>query len=136
MSHSMILKAAAVIDFIFGVPLLLAPSALPALYGASALQGTGIYNSMMLGATLLGLSVINWGAAALTPSGARFIVLGNLVGFGLSLGAALYRQFVNPAAPPAGWFNVALFLVFTVLFAWLWLHGRTAGSVTGGATAR
>jgi chromate transport protein ChrA len=64
---------------------------------------------------------MNW-AASSAPSAAdvRHVVLGNLAAMVISLVIALVRQLTSGTAQPTGWVNVGIFLVFTVLFAYLY----------------
>ena len=136
MSHSQVLKISAVVMALFGIALLLAPNALVQMYKAQAMNGPGIYNSMLYGGTLIALAVMNWQASSLASSETRVIVLGNLVGNVLGLGAALYRQLTDPSVAPAAWINVVIFLVFVVLFAQLHLRMRSGDAgIAGSARA-
>lgn len=117
MSQSAILKFSAIVAAFFGLALLLVPNALVAAYDGAELDATGLYNTMLYGGALCGLAVMNWYASDAPWPEARLVVIGNLVGDSLGLGAAVYRQLVDPALPDAAWINVLLFLVFIVLFA-------------------
>jgi hypothetical protein len=123
MNHSMPMKIAAVVSALFGVVLLLAPNALMAMYRTSELAGPGVYNSMLYGGSLIAFAVMYWVASTLSEHEARTTILGSLVGNGLGLLVALYRQFTDPNIPATAWLNVVIFLAFTVVFAMLWFRG-------------
>lgn len=132
MNHAMPLKIAAVVSALFGVVLLLAPNALMAMYRTTELAGPGLYNSMLYGGALIAFAVMFWLAGALSEHEARTTILGGLVGNGLGLAVALYRQFADPNTPVAAWVNVGIFLAFTVVFAMLYFRSeeqRTHASV-------
>jgi hypothetical protein len=133
MSHTQVLKISAVVMALFGIALLLMPNTLVTAYKAEAMNGPGIYNSMLYGAVLIAFAVMNWSASSLTSAETRVIVLGNLVGNVLGLGSALYRQLTDPSVATAAWINVLIFLVFTVLFAQLYLRMRSGAGAMPGA---
>jgi drug/metabolite transporter (DMT)-like permease len=118
MSNSAIFKAAAIVAAIFGALLLIVPNDLAAMYGVEPMNTTGVYNSQLYGAFLLGLAAINWGISRVMAEDAlRAVAFGNLVGSGLALVVALVRQFQTTASP-MGWLNVAIFVVFAAAFAY------------------
>ena len=117
MTHSAILKAAAVVAAIFGVVMLLAPQQLATLYGVPPLNSTGMYNTQLYGAFLLGLAASNWGMSLMSEDAVRPVIVGNLIATGLALIVVVVRQF-QADATQAGWLNVAIFLVFTAAFGY------------------
>jgi hypothetical protein len=125
MKHSLVLKISAIVYIIFGVPLLLAPNALMAVYGVDPMNHVGVYNTMLFGATFIGLGVMTWVASQQEYREVRAVILGVLVANALGFAVALYRQLTQTEVPPSAWVNVALFLVFSVLYAKLYF-GSTA----------
>ena len=118
MSNSAIFKATAIVAAIFGALLLLVPNDLVAMYGAQPMNSTGVYNSQLYGAFLLGLAAINWGVSRVMAEDAlRAVAFGNLVGSGLALVVAVVRQF-QPDSFPMGWLNVAIFVLVAAGFAY------------------
>ncbi len=134
MNHRIILRIGAVVATLYGIILVVAPNSLMAMYRSEVLDGSGFYFAMLSGAMLLGWGVMNW-AASNAPQIAEihYVLLGNLVAEALGLVVTLFRQLTYAAAPESGWLNVAIFLVFTILFGWLYmsspagyrLHART-----------
>jgi hypothetical protein len=117
MTHTPVMKVAAVVSVVFGLALLLAPNTLVALYNAQPMSGPGLYNSTLYGGLLIGFGTINWMAAQGSWHEARPVVVGSLVGNALCFVAALYRQLAGADTPPAAWINVLIFAAFVVLFA-------------------
>lgn len=120
MSHAPVMRSAAIVAAVFGLALLLAPNALMAIYGSQPLAGPGLYNTLLYGGFLIGYAVMNWMAAEGTWREVRAIVAGGVVGNGLCLLAALWRQFSDTAVPPTAWLNIVIFAVFAALFAWVY----------------
>jgi len=135
--HSIPLKVAAAVEVVFGLPLLLAPQWLVSQYGAPALGPSGIYNSMLLGGSLLAFAIMNWVASGAPAAHARTVVVGNVAGNVLGLLVTLQRQLFSPDAVPAGWVNVLIYLAFSVLFLVLYrsLRGGDAAVPAEGRTA-
>jgi hypothetical protein len=116
MNRSAIMRASAVISFLFGIPLLIAPNVLTEIYRSTeALTLPGTYNSMLLGAGLIAFGVINWIAAKSSYAEARVVIIGSLVFDVLGFVVTLTRQLMG-VAPTAAWVNVAIFLVLAVLY--------------------
>jgi len=122
MTHALPMKIAAIVSALFGVALLFGPNALMAMYGTTELSGPGLYNSMLYGGALIAFGVMYWVASTLTEPEARTTMLGGLVGNGLGLLVALYRQFADTNTPVTGWVNIVIFLAFTIVFALLYLR--------------
>lgn len=136
MSSKQVLRISAVMMVLFGVALLFAPNALVAAYKGPEMNAPGIYNSMLYGGSLVAFAAMNWAAATQPLAANRHVVLGNLVGNSIGFLVALARQLTDPAVPTAAWLNVAIFLVFAVLFARLQLRMRSAvGELPGAAPA-
>jgi hypothetical protein len=128
MQRSTVMKAGAVAAFVFGLPLLLAPNALLRVYDAPLLNGPGIYNSMIYGACLIAIGLMNWLASSAPAAAARIVIAGTLVMSVLGLVVAICRPLVDPTIPPAAWLNAALFLVFAVLYAGLYFRPGDAAA--------
>lgn len=125
MNHSTILKAGAAVMALFGVALLFAPNALNEIYKAPAMNGPGVYNSMLYGGALIAFAVLNWQAAGDTFAGARRAILVTLVANAIGFVVTLSRQLMDASIPAMAWGNVAIFLVFTVLYGMLLLRGES-----------
>ena len=132
MSHSPILKLAAVFSLVFGVALALAPNQLAALYNAPEMNPTGVYNSMLYGCALIALGVMYW-AASTAPdvADARYVILAGLVFSVASFLVAITRQLTSEAATPAAWLNVVIFAVFALLFAYVYFGKLQSRQATG-----
>lgn len=126
MSHAHVFRVAAAVMFVFGLALLLAPQGLVALYGAQELNRSGLYNSMLYGAALLGYGWQNWLASGSARAAVQPIVLGNLAATLLGLAAALYWQLTDPQSA-MGWLNVAVFALLAMLFAGVLVDRRNPG---------
>lgn len=123
MNHSPVFKSTAVIEVLFGLALLLAPNQLMALYNAEALDtSVAMYNTMLYGGTLIGLSVMHWMASRSPEASVRSIVMGTLVTLVLCLVVALYKQLTDSAVPMMAWVNVAIFALLGAAFAGLALQ--------------
>ncbi|SFB88232.1 hypothetical protein [Massilia yuzhufengensis] len=122
MNHRIILRIGAVVGSLYGLILVISPNTLMNLYRAQALQDTGLYFAMLSGAMLLGWAAMNW-AASNAPQIAEihYVLLGNLVTQVLGFLVSLVRQLSDAAVPQSGWLNVAIFLVFTAAFGYLYL---------------
>ena len=128
MNHAMPMKVSSAVYAVFGLALFFAPNALLALYKAPEMNGPGIYNSMLLGATFLGLAAATWVASGLTAAAARPVMLAALIGNSLGMVAGLYRQLSDASVPASSWLNVAIMLGFAVLYARLYF-GRAVQPV-------
>lgn len=134
MHHRIVLRAGAFVAALYGIIQVIAPNTLMAIYRSPMLEGSGMYFAMLCGAMLLGWAAMNW-AASNAPQIAEihYVLLGNLAMTSLALLVTLYRQLSFAGAPASGWVNVAIFLVFSALFGWLYmsspagykLHART-----------
>jgi hypothetical protein len=131
MNRTLIMRSVAVVAMAFGLALLFAPNALLALYKAEQLNASGLYNSMLYGACLVALAVMNWSASKAGELEARHVVLGTFVAHAIALLVALFRQLTDPAVPPAAWLNVLLFLIFAVLFGYLQFAPADSRPATG-----
>jgi hypothetical protein len=135
MKRPLIMKTLAAVAAIYGLAFLFLPNQLLAMYGAEAMNGPGVYNSMLYGGCLLALAVMNWTASEASPDEARHVILGTLVANVLGFLVALVRQLMDPTVPPAAWLNVFIFLVFMVSFAYLQFAGQTAGRHAAGSAS-
>ena len=132
MRRSTIMKSAAIVAILFGIPLLVAPNALHALYRSQELNVPGVYNAMLYGAALIGIGVSNWVAATASAAEARPVVVGTTLLNVLGFLVALQRQ-VTDQAPAAAWLNVVIFLVLAVLYVRLLRREPQAAGVPLGA---
>jgi uncharacterized protein YacL len=136
MNYSVIMKASAIVSVLFGLALLLGPNELVAAYKGERMNAPGIYNSMLYGAALISLAVINWAASRRSLAEAKPVILGSLVGYVLGLIVALVRQLTVANVPPTAWLNVAIFAIFAALYAYLQLgQAKRTGSPTAGSAA-
>ena len=121
MNHRLIFRIVAIVGLGFGLVLLLAPDALMSAYGAESMNSTGRYMSMLYGAALTGYGLMNWGASrAVDIAEILYVLIGNLAGNALGLIVSLYRVLMVPTTPESVWLNVAIFLAFTGMFAYLY----------------
>lgn len=135
MNHSPIMKIQAVLAALFGLALLFAPNALLSAYKADPMNAPGVYNSMLYGACLIAFAVMNWNASRGSANEARHVILGTLVANAIAFLVALTRQLGDAGVPPAAWFNVALFLVFALLYGYLQFARAPATSPAAGSAA-
>jgi hypothetical protein len=135
MNRSLIMKIEAVISAVFGLALLFAPNALVAMYKAEPMNGPGIYNSMLYGAALIALALMNWQTSGANATEAKHVILGTLVANSLGFLVGLTRQLTDPSVPATAWFNVVLFLVFAILYGYLQFARAPAGSPAAGSAA-
>lgn len=133
MSRPALMRTTAALAFLFGVPLLLSPHSLLALYRGIELNVSGVYQAMLHGACLVAIGVMNWLAAPAPQAAARPVIVGTLVLTVLGSAVAITRQLAG-LAPAAAWLNVALYVVLAVLYAWM-LRPGAATSVTGSRAA-
>jgi hypothetical protein len=117
-SQSLIMKVAAVFAAIAGIAALFAPNEVMALYNAPPMNGPGVYNTMLYGASVIGFAVMNWTASQGTAQEARHVIQGAFVAYALALAVVLYQQTTQPT-PGAAWINVLIFAVFTALYGYL-----------------
>ena len=135
MNQSVIMKLGAVVSVLFGVAFLFAPNTVMALYKSEPLNTSGLYNAMLYGGFLIGLAAMNWSASTASAMEARHVILGTLVSVAIGFVVALYKQLTDPAVPVMSWLNVAIFLVFTVLYGYLQFARTPARSPTAGSAA-
>jgi hypothetical protein len=124
MNHSAILKGSAVVMALFGIALLFAPNTLNEIYKAPAMNGPGVYNSMLYGSALIAFALLNWQAAGDSLAAVRRIIVVNLVADVLGLYVTVSRQLMDAGIPAMAWGNVVIFAVFTVVFGMLYLRGN------------
>jgi hypothetical protein len=122
MQRPTIMRIAAVLAFVFGIPLLLAPNMLMAVYRSSELNLPGVYQAMLHGACLLAFGTMNWMAAREPYAVVRPVILGTLLFTVLGSVVALVRQLAG-LAPPAAWLNVGIYLVLAGAYARMMLLG-------------
>ncbi|HEV8536298.1 MAG TPA: hypothetical protein VGR87_11370 [Candidatus Limnocylindria bacterium] len=97
----------ALVDVLYGIPLILATGTLLSIYGLST-DGTGTYIAQFLGGAFLALAWISWSARDL-PDGdiQRAIVRASLVGAAVGFVASLVFL-LGPNATTMVWLNIAL----------------------------
>lgn len=129
MAQRTLMRTAAIVAFLFGIPLLLAPDALLALYRSVPLNVSGVHQAMLHGACLLAIGTMNWLAASAPQAAARPVIIGTLVLTVLGAAVSLTRQLAG-LAPVTAWLNLAIYLVLAILYAWM-LRPRAGGSLAG-----
>ncbi|HMC71234.1 MAG TPA: hypothetical protein VKJ07_18910 [Mycobacteriales bacterium] len=103
----------AVVDFLFGIPLIVAPSTVLSLYGLST-DGTGLFVAQWLGAVFTILAWISWYARNWADSEPRRVVIrAAFSGAVIGLLASLNFQ-LGPAANTTTWVFVVLPAIFVV----------------------
>lgn len=110
--------AQALVDILYGIPLILASGALLSVFGMST-DKTGTYLAQFMGGVFLALGWISWTARDLQDGDARrAIVRASLIASGIGFVTTLLFQLSeNPSA--LAWANVALTGVFTAGWAYL-----------------
>lgn len=114
----------AVVTLIFAAGLLLAPKTMLGIFGLSV-GSTVKYNAtlslvaQLLGAALVVPGLLGWFAGGMQDSGARrsvavSLLIFDLVGFGVSFFVGMLPKLMTTA----GWVIVALFLLFTLGYAY------------------
>ena len=112
-----LLMAGAVVTLIFGLALVLVPGTLLSLYGIT-LNDAGILLARLFGAAFLGYTVLNWFARNASDSEVlRGIVLANLIMDVVGFVVTLLGQLAQ-VANALGWSSVALYLLFSLGFAY------------------
>jgi len=116
------LTVAAVLAWLFGTALLVAPAG---FYAPAGIVITPMVATIAQahGATLVGLGVIDWMSRSATPSNARAVLAGNLVVQILSLGVVVRTMTLGAGAAVAP--GVVIHIVLGSLF-WFFLV-RSAG---------
>lgn len=114
----------AVVTLIFAAGLLLAPKTMLNIFGLSV-GATVKYNAalnlvaQLLGAALIVPGILGWLASSMEDSGARrsvaiTLLIFDLIGFGVSFFVGMLPKVMSVA----GWVIVALFLLFTLGYAY------------------
>jgi len=112
-----LLIAGAVVTLIFGLALVLIPGSLLSLYGIEV-EAAGILLARLFGAAFLGYTVLNWSARNASDSEVlRGIVLANLIMDVVGFVVTLLGQLAQ-VANALGWSSVALYLLFSLGFAY------------------
>ncbi len=114
----------AVVTLIFAAGLLLAPKTMLGIFGLSVgatVRSNAVINlvAQLLGAALIVPGLLGWFAGSMQDSGARrsvavSLLIFDLVGFGVSFFVGMLPKVMT--AP--GWVIVALFLLFTLGYAY------------------
>ncbi len=114
--------AVAVFGVLFGLALIFAPRFMDQTFGG-ATSPSEMVTDGMLGAQMLGLAVVVWLAKDLGATTVRPIITGNLLGGAVGFVVSLIGT-LNGAMQGAGWVVVALYLLFTLGFAYFQFLGR------------
>jgi hypothetical protein len=114
----------AVVALVFAAGLLLAPKTMLTIFGLSVgatVRSNAVLNlvTQLLGAALVVPGLLSWFAGGMQDVGARrsaaiSLLIFELIGFGVSFFVGMLPKVMSPA----GWAVVALFLLFTVGFAY------------------
>ena len=114
----------AVVTLIFAAGLLLAPKTMLGIFGLSVgatVRSNAVLNlvAQLLGAALVVPGLLGWFAGGMQDSGARrsvavTLLIFDLVGFGVSFFVGMLPKVMSAA----GWVIVALFLLFTLGYAY------------------
>lgn len=118
----MFLSFAAVLAWLFGIALLLAPAA---FYSPTGIHITPLIATIAQahGATLFGLGVVNWFARSAEGQGLKAVLLGNLTVQVLSLLVALNTFFlIGKGIIPALVIHTLLGLLFLFFLIKYWKH--------------
>jgi hypothetical protein len=110
------LSVLAIVGFLFGVSFVVAPGPVLGLYGVAS-TGPLAAVTQLWGATLIGLSALNWMARNLQArdDGLRAVLVGNLVADGLAFLLALITQVTGRAGTNGLlWTTVVLYLLFAL----------------------
>jgi hypothetical protein len=115
------LGIAAVLAWLFGAALLLAPGG---FYKPTGIEMTPLLATIAQahGATLFGLGVIDWMARKAEPAGARAVLAGNLVVQVLSLGVVIRTMGLGAGAAVAP--GIVIHVVLGSLFAFFLVRTR------------
>lgn len=120
MNQKTIFMVAAVINFIFGIFVLLIPETFTSYYGNTLSVG-GVYFARLWAASVIGLAVMLWLARDAGASQAlRAIIVASFVYVLIGLIVAILSQ-INGMANALGWTTVLLYLIFTLAFGYLML---------------
>jgi hypothetical protein len=109
------MRTSAVLAFVFGLPLLLSPNTLMAIYRSSELNLPGTYQAMTHGAALIAIGVLQWTTSRAPRDVARPVILASFVYLALGSAVALIRQLAG-LAPAMAWLNVAIYVVLALLY--------------------
>ena len=122
---SIFLTVAAVLAWLFGVALLVAPAG---FYAPTGIAMTPMVATIAQahGATLVGLGVIDWVSRSLAPANARAVLAGNLVVQILSLGVVVRTMTLGAGAAVAP--GVVIHVVLGSLFAFFLIRSREASA--------
>jgi hypothetical protein len=133
MTFRMLLVAKAVVALVFGAPLLVAPSALLGLVGATVCAA-GLVTAREYGAAMIGTLLLTWFAKGVTAGDARKAILLDLlvydaIGVAISVAAVLGGAF-----NALGWGIVIVYLFFTAGSGYVLLRERSARPIPAAAS--
>lgn len=117
MNFKTVASAASIVTLLFGLAFILAPLATLAMYGSQSADPVLTVTARYFGATLVGFAALAWGLRGMENHDAqrvtaKLVAVTSLIGAGVSLQAVLAGT-LNAMA----WSSVAIYLVFTVLWA-------------------
>ena len=122
MNTRTVLTTAAVIALIFALGLLLMPASMATLYGMGT-SPSEILLARYFGVALLAVGLINWFAKDMDYASLRPVILGNMVGDFVGLIVSVMGT-VGGVLNSLGWLSVALYLLLTLGFAYLYFMGQ------------
>ena len=103
----------ALVDVLFGIPLIFATASLLSLYGLST-DRTGTYVGQFLGGTFIGLAWLSWFARTWPEGEPRQVLIrASFIASGLGLVISLIFQ-LGPGSTASTWVFVVLTAIFTV----------------------
>lgn len=114
MSFVGLLTFSAVLDFILGIGLILAPVQFLALYNIS-LDAGGAALARLLGVFFLQMALVVWMARGFSPANTQPLATALSVGNAVGVLIALLNQILGGVGP-MGWSNLLIFGFFAVAF--------------------
>ena len=115
----------ALITFVAGVALVVRPGAIPSAVGIQV-EPRAYLLCYLLAAAQFGVSVLSWGARAITDAGARRVIVIAFIVWHAASGLLEIYAFAGGLSG-AIWGNVALRVLAVGLFAYYGLHAAPAG---------
>jgi len=126
MKLSTVMVANAVVAFLFGLSLILAPAQLLSLYGMT-MDAAGILVARLFGASLIGYGLLTWLARNLVDDEVRRTIVTALFGgFAVGFVVSLIGQ-LSGVANALGWSTVALYGLFTAAYGYFRFIKPSAG---------
>jgi hypothetical protein len=115
------LACTAILSWVFGAALLLAPEAFYAPIGISMTPMHAVIAEAH-GATVVGLGLVNWLARDAAPETCRAVLAGNVLANVLSLAVVVHTMWLGAGgrAAPALFLHAVLLALFAYFFAVAW----------------